>query len=258
MLKMIKIRESLSLVSDSQFFPLTQDSVLLADFAAPRLHGRGLDLGAGQGFLSVLTMLRAPDIELEGLELLSEAASIADSNLRKAGLPVPVIVGDLRQPAQFMNGRYDFCICNPPYFETARGAVSPKGSLGVARSDQGASIQDVCYAAHRLLKPGGRLFLCFPVSRMAALFSALEPMRLVPKRMRLVQETVHSDASLILLEARNQGGEGLAVLPPLVLKDLSGEPSREYLRIYEDNPPRRAPMGTVVGRPKIIREPRKE
>lgn len=245
MLKIVKIRDSLSLVSDSQYFPLTQDSVLLADFAAPRLHGRGLDLGAGQGFLSVLTMLRAPDIDLEGLELLPEAAAIADSNLRKAGLPVPILVGDLRRPSPFMNGRYDFCLCNPPYFETARGAVSPKGGLGVARSDQGASIQDICYAAHRLLKPGGRLFLCFPASRLPTLLSAMEPMRLVPKRMRFVQENIHADAGLVLLEARNQGGEGLTVLPPLVLKTLSGEHSEEYLRIYDGDPPRRAPGGTV-------------
>lgn len=245
MLKVIKIRDSLSLLSDSRFFPLTQDSVLLADFAAPRLHGRGLDLGAGQGFLSVLTMMRAQNIELEGLELLPGAAAMADSNLKQAGFPVPVITGDLRRLPQHMNGRYDFCICNPPYFEASRGAVSPKNELGLARSDQGASIQDVCFAAHRLLKPGGKLFLCFPSDRLAALFAALEPMKLMPKRMRMVQENAASNAALVLLEARNQGGEGLNVLPPLVLREPSGEYSAEYLRIYDGKPPRRAPVGTV-------------
>ena len=196
MLKEVEIRPGLSLQSDSRFFPLTQDSVLLADFAAPQLRGCGLDLGIGQGFLAALTLLRAPKVTLEGLELIPEAAALAQRNLRRAGFSVPVTVGDLRALPAFMNGRYDFCLCNPPYFEAARGRISP-GALGQARSDAGASVQEVCFAANRLLKTGA------------------------------------APAKLVLLEARKQGGEGLTLLPPLLLREENGDPSPEYRRIYE-------------------------
>lgn len=232
MLKEVEIRPGLSLQSDSRFFPLTQDSVLLADFAAPQLRGCGLDLGIGQGFLAALTLLRAPKVTLEGLELIPEAAALAQRNLRRAGFSVPVTVGDLRALPGFMNGRYDFCLCNPPYFEAARGRIS-SGALGQARSDAGASIQEVCFAANRLLKTGGRFYLCFPAARLAALFFALEQMRFAPKRLRAVQETAAAPAKLVLLEARKQGGEGLTLLPPLLLREENGDPSPEYRRIYE-------------------------
>ena len=65
MLKEVEIRPGLSLYCDPRFFPLTQDSVLLADFAAPQLRGCGLDLGIGQGYLAALTLLRAPRLTLE-------------------------------------------------------------------------------------------------------------------------------------------------------------------------------------------------
>ena len=95
MLKEVEIRPGLSLYCDPRFFPLTQDSVLLADFAAPQLRGCGLDLGIGQGYLAALTLLRAPRLTLEGLELIPEAAVLAQRNLRRAGFSVPVTVGAL-------------------------------------------------------------------------------------------------------------------------------------------------------------------
>ena len=58
-------------------------------------------------------------------------------------------------------------------------------------------------------------------------------MRFAPKRLRAVQETATAPAKLVLLEARKQGGEGLALLPPLLLREENGDPSPEYRRIYE-------------------------
>lgn len=233
MLKKLQLRPGVVLDCDTRYFPLTQDSVLLADFAAPVLRGRGLDLGAGQGYLSALTLLRAPQLHLEGLELVPEAAAVASRNLAAAGFAVPMTVGDLRELPAFMNGRYDFCLCNPPYFQAAQGPLSPREPLKQARSDSGASLPEICFAANRLLKTGGRLFLCLPPARMAPLFSALEQMHFAPKRLRAVQETAADAAQLILLEARKQGGEGLTLLPPLILRDARGSYTPEYRRIYE-------------------------
>lgn len=227
----IRVRGGLTLLQDARFFPMTQDSVLLADFAAPRLRGRVLDLGAGQGFLTVLTALRAPQAAFAGLELEPEAAALAEENCRRAGLCVPVTAGDLREMPAELRGRFDFCLCNPPYYEAKRGKTAKTGSLAAARAT-GAGIGQVCAAAALALKDGGRLLICFPAGRLAALMRALSQHALEPKTLRFVRETARAEASILLLEAAKQGGEGLALLPDLILRDGAGKHTEEYRRIY--------------------------
>lgn len=232
MIREVLLRPGLTLLQDSRFFPLTQDTVLLADFAAGRVRrGRGLDLGAGQGFLAVLIALRAPALELEGLELDPEAAELARENARLAGLRIPVAAGDLRDLPRDMHGRYDFCLCNPPYYRRGSGKEASAPAMAAARG-AGAEIGQVCRAANQALKTGGKLFLCFPPGRAEALFAALRENRLAPKALRFVRDRAEREASLLLAEAVKQGGEGLTVLPDLILRGADGQTSEEYRRIY--------------------------
>ena len=97
----------------------------------------------------------------------------------------------------------------------------------------GASIGEVCAAAARVLKTGGRVYLCFPASRLEALFSALSQTHLAPKRLRFVYPRPGKEANLALVEAVREGGPGITVLPPLFLKNADGTPSEEYRTIYE-------------------------
>lgn len=230
--KQLDIRPGILLRQDSRFFPLGEDTMLLSYFAQPKKGGRGLDLCAGQGFLAILTALRRPDITLEGLEKHPEAAAIATDNALRAGLCIPVAWGDLRALPPALSDRFDFVLCNPPYFEESRGKTA-QGALADARSDRGANISEVCAAASRCLKTGGRLYLCFPAGRLAALFSALEGAKLAPKRLRFVHTKPGREAHLALLDAVKQGGEGLTLLPPLYLRTDSGETTEEYRLIYE-------------------------
>ncbi len=230
MVKQLDIRPGIVLLQDHRFFPLGEDTMLLSHFAAPKQGAYGLDLCAGQGYLGILTALRRPDLRLEALELLPEAAQIAHKNAFLANLDIPVACGDLR--ALTLSDRYDFLLCNPPYFEAARGKTAA-GALAQARSDAGASIGEVCAAAARVLKTGGRFFLCFPAARLSDLCAALEQNRLALKRLRFVHPRPGREANLALIEAVKQGGPGLTVLPPLFLKDADGAPSEEYRTIYE-------------------------
>lgn len=229
----ILVRPGVTLLQDGRFFPLGQDSVLLADFAARKARGYGLDLGAGQGFLTVLTSLRTANCRIDGIELQTEAADIAAENCRRAGVKGNVTAGDLRSLPKTFYGVYDFVLCNPPYFEGKRGERAKTQALAQARSDCGADIGQVCRAAFLALKTGGKLFLCFPAERAEALFAALREHQLAPKRLRAVHNRADSSAGILLLEAVRQGGEGLEVLPPLILRDENGNYSREYREIYE-------------------------
>ena len=232
MVKQLDIRPGVVLLQDDRFFSLGEDTMLLSHFAQPKKGGLGLDLCAGQGFLGILTGLRRPDVKLEGLELLEDAAAIATENAVRAGLEMTVSCIDLRELPNTLHHRYDFVLCNPPYFEQSRGKTA-QGALAQARSDAGASIGEVCAAAAKVLKTGGRLYLCFPASRLAGLFSALETAKLAPKRLRLVHPKPGKEANLALVDAVKEGGEGLTLLPPLYLRDEQDQLTQEYHEIYE-------------------------
>lgn len=232
MVKQLDIRPGVVLLQDDRFFALGEDTMLLSHFAQPKKNGLGLDLGAGQGFLGILTGLRRPDVKLEAMELQPDAAQITAENAVRAGLEIAVTCGDLRALPNTLHHRYDFVLCNPPYFEQSRGKTAA-GALAQARSDAGASISEVCTAAAKVLKTGGRLYLCFPASRLEALFTALGQAALAPKRLRFVHPRPGRDANLALVEAVREGGPGITVLPPLFLKEADGQPSEEYREIYE-------------------------
>ena len=230
--KQLELRPGVTLTQDSRFFPLGEDTMLLSAFAAPKKSARGLDLCAGQGFLGILCGLRRPEVQLEALELQEEACAITTDNAKRAGLNIPVTCADLRQPLPRMHDRFDFVLCNPPYFEEGRGKTA-QGAMGQARSDLGANIHEVCQAAFRCLKTGGRLYLCFPANRLADLCGALEQNQLALKRLRFVHPRPGKEANLVLIDAVKQGGAGVTVLPPLFLRDEQNQTTGEYREIYE-------------------------
>ncbi len=218
MKRVVILSPGVTLIQDSRFFPLGQDAVLLSRFAQPKKGSLGLDLGAGQGFLSILCGLDRPDLRLEGLELDPDAVAVAEENARRAGLAIPVHQTDLRGLSAQFCSRYDFCLCNPPYYQQGRGKAPQGAGRVLARSDAGASVTQVCQAAFLALKTGGRLYLCFPAGQLAALAVALENSRLALKRLQFVYPREDRPAQLVLTDSVKQGGPGTQVLPPLILR----------------------------------------
>lgn len=221
------------IVQDDDFFKLSQDTVLLSEFVRLKKNELGLDLGAGVGCLSILTLLKNPG-NMDALELLPGAMALAAENYARCGLTQRgrVVQGDLRQLPRELLQRYDVCVSNPPYFSTRQGKVSPSTTLAHARSDGSGQIGHVCRAAAAALKTGGRFYLCFPPARLQPLMTALAHTGLEPKRMRLVHQRPDGDAILVLLEARKGGGEGMILCHPLLICDENGNKTAEYNAIY--------------------------
>ena len=90
---------------------------------------------------------------------------------------------------------------------------------------------EVCAAAARLLRYGGRFAVVFRPDRLVDLTDTLRQNRLEPKRLRFVQHTAAGAPSLLLLEARKGGRPGLTVEPPL-LHYTDGAESAEWQRMY--------------------------
>ena len=143
-----------------------------------------------------------------GIELNPGAAALARQNLADNGLAGEILPGDLRDRTLLAGDRFHLVVSNPPYF----GAGSGK-SGGQARMDDTCSVTDLCQAAGRLARTGGRFALVYRPERLAELFAALAAARLEPKRMQLLAYDRRKPPYAVLVEAVKDGGPGLEVLP---------------------------------------------
>ena len=144
-----------------------------------------------------------------GVEIFPVAAAAARRNLARNGLPGEIITGDLKDPASLPTaGQWDLAVSNPPWFPEGSGR-----SGGAERMEEQCTLEQLCAAAARCLKNGGRFALVHRPDRLTDLLCALRAAGLEPKRMQLVQHRADKPPSAVLLEAVRQGRPGLEVLP---------------------------------------------
>ena len=132
----------------------------------------------------------------------------------------------------FPAGSFDAVVSNPPFMQMVGGLHTESEELLIARMEICCTIDDVCASASYLLKFGGSFSLVHRPARLADLFSAMSKHNLAPKRMRLVQDTVTAEPSLVLIEARKGGKSGIKNMPALILKNPDGSESEETKQIY--------------------------
>ena len=186
-------------------FPLGGDALALGAFSTVKPGWRVCDLGTGSGVLLLLLARRAENLSLTGIDIDPLSARIARENLLANGLPGEILTGDLRR-APLPAGGFDLVVSNPPYFPVGSGK-----SGGPARSEEFCTLSELCAAAGRLVKNGGRFSLCHRPERLTDVLCALRAHDLEPKRLKLVSHGPDRPPSLLLVEAVKQGKPGLTI-----------------------------------------------
>ncbi|MBQ9345843.1 MAG: methyltransferase [Oscillibacter sp.] len=228
----------LRMVWDDELFRPGTDSFLLSSFPKLKSGLRVCDLGSGTGLLGLLLLQREPSLDVMGIEIQPEAASLAErcaveNRLDGGNSPgrLRTLCADLREARQVLPpGGFDLVVSNPPYYESGRGRQSPDGIRRLARS--GCTLADVIRAGAYLLRNGGAFYLCQKPERLTDALCLLREADCEPKRARFVCRSPADAPSLVLLEGRRGGKPGLAVEPPLILYRTDGSPTEELDRIY--------------------------
>ncbi len=203
-------------VTVNSLFSFGTDALLLAEFAqecAPRAK-RAVDLGTGCGVIPLLWAKKSFPVEMDALELQPEGAALACRSVEENGLShrIRVQCADLRLPV-LPAGVFDLVACNPPYFPSGAGGISPVPERNHARAEDQLALTELCTATARLLKNGGKFCLCHRTERMASVMYALCSAGLTPKKLQMVRTSPLREPKLFLLCAVRGGGEGLAILP---------------------------------------------
>jgi tRNA1(Val) A37 N6-methylase TrmN6 len=225
--------KGLRLIQNSELFCFGTDSVLLANFVQVKKGETVADLGSGNGILSVLIGGKNPGNRVYAMEIQDALFDLAQRNIELNGLQnVTAIKGDLRDAHTFFP-RCNVVVCNPPYERMGTGKPSPNESHRIARHEIKCTFDDIAAAASRLLGDGGRFYFINRAERLIELSSALLKYGLQPKCARFIHANSRDRAKYVLVSASKNGGQGVQIMPPLIVYDEEGNYSREVKIMYD-------------------------
>ena len=228
--------EGFRIIQSPDAFRFGTDSVLLADFAAPRKRDVCVDLGCGTGAISLIMIMHNPTITVTGVEIQPEVADMAQRSAMLNGVEerFSVVCGDMRTAHEELGrGKYTLAVCNPPYFKAGGALLSEEEKVRIARHEGDITPADIAGAAARLIKNGGRFAVVYPASRALEMMRAMEDAGIAPKRVRTIHGVAGRPPKHILIDGIKGASSGLHWMEPLILRDENGEPSAEWHRIYD-------------------------
>ncbi len=190
------------------------DSLLLAHFVSFKNIKNVVELGCGNGVITMILAARFRDVKFTGVEIQKDLADLAEKNVHLNSLQDNVKI--LRADAADIKNHFparskDGIFFNPPYRKLNSGRINPDAEKAIARHEIKGSLSIFLKAAQYLLKPSGKLFAIYPAKRMAELITRLRENNIEPKRMKLVFSDCASSAEFVLMEARKESREELRI-----------------------------------------------
>ncbi len=231
------LRGKIQLYQYKDGYRFSIDSILLAFFPEIKKNVTNVvDMGTGSGILSIILALRFSWIRVTAIEIQEELVSIAKENVNINRLSdrINIIHGDFRQVEKYIKKEtVDVIISNPPYLPKNTGRSSPKKQKAIAKHELKGRLEDVADAANYILKQGGELDIVYPVHGLKRMIMALEQRNLKIERLRMIHENIERAANLFLLCAKKDKEAIPIIPPPLIIRDTSGNYTKEVNDILE-------------------------
>lgn len=210
------------------------DAFLLSDFTNYKRNDLVCELGTGCGIISLIMSRKEPPKKIYAVDIQENAIEQLRLGIEKSRLtniiPVCADLKTLWDKAPF--GQCSLVVCNPPYKAANAGIESKLTSQRIARHEILCNINDVCRAADRLLKFGGRLCMCNRPERLGDVITAMKSNNIEPKLLRFVSNTPEQAPWLFLIEGKKGSKPYMKVAPQLYMTGDNGY-SDEVKKIYK-------------------------
>ena len=211
-------------------FPLSTDSIALADFVKLPKAAQVLDLGSGCGTLGLLLCDNWDDCVVTGVEIDQKAHSTALHNAEQNNIcgRLNSICADARQVPSFIKpGSFHVCVSNPPYFT----AGPESKTVPTARREDLLDLDSLFAGAAWALRYGGDFFLIHRPERLAEICAAATRHALEPKVLQLLRHRAGKEVALVLVKCRKGAKPGLN-WEERSLSDNDGHQTDYYKRLY--------------------------
>ncbi len=210
------------------------DAFLLADFSQYRQKDKACDLGTGCGIIPLIMQKYRPPQVTYAVDIQEGAIEQLRLGLEKSEtsgiVPICADLKKLWEDAPL--GQLDLVTCNPPYKVNNAGFQSVITAQKIARHEILCTIDDVCAAAKKLLKYGGRLCVCNRPERLSDVIFAMKNNDIEPKRLRFVSKNPDEAPWLFLIEGKKGSKPFMKVEPQLYIRSENGF-TEELQRIYD-------------------------
>jgi tRNA1Val (adenine37-N6)-methyltransferase len=223
------------ITQDRTGYRFSIDAILLAYFADPRPGDKVLDLGTGCGIIPLIMAYRVPDLAIYGVEVQTELAGLAVSNVRENRLEdrITVFCTDMKLLRPVMTaGPVDLVVCNPPFRRRGSGRINPDAQRAVARHEIKANLGDIIQTSHRMLRTAGRLVLIYTAGRLTDILSRMRSDGIEPKFIRMIHSRQDTEAALTLIEGVKGGRPDLKIAPPLIIYDQKNDYTDEVESMF--------------------------
>ena len=229
--------DKLKIIQPSTGPRVNMDTILLASWVK-KLRGdsKFLEAGCATGAISLLLASKfTKNFHITGLDIQSELIKIAITNAQNNNLAerVNFIAGDLRDKNLFARESFDGLVINPPYSSISAGRESDNIARSTARLEITCTPDNVGELAFRVLKSRGRLFAVFASARLDVFMNSMTKYKITPKRLKPVYPKINCNSGIFLIECVKHGGEGLIVMPPLIIRDKDNNYTHDLLDLYK-------------------------
>lgn len=213
------------------------DALLLASFVLNNSRSTAgfVELGSGCGVISAL--LARGGFE-RGLAIEQDAllACCTRQTFERNGLTnrIQACRGDIRSLHGLVRpGEFNVVVANPPFHPAGSGHLPPNSTEANARHELTCTMNDVLSAARYILRPGGTLYLIYPVHRLPELLILLPVVKFSPAIITMVHPKPGANASHFLLKALKASTCRLSVTTPLVIAGEKDSPAPWYIRLCQ-------------------------
>ncbi|MBU0278556.1 tRNA1(Val) (adenine(37)-N6)-methyltransferase [Gemella sp. zg-1178] len=232
-----KLSKNFKIIQLEDYYSMSTDSFLLADFANVRSnpYKNILELCSGSGAISILLREKS-SANISMLEIQENLVKLAKKNIRINNLKnINVLRGDIKNIAKLFKGSsFDNVICNPPYFPVENMPnIKNKTNHSISRHEILCNLDDVLKAIKYTLKQNGKFFMVHRSYRIADIINKCHSYNLGIKRIRFVYSKKTSENSkIVLVEGTLSKVSDIKVEQPMYIYNEDNTYTDEMKKVY--------------------------
>lgn len=225
--------EGLLCLQKKRGYGITNDSVILANFALGITDKTGIEFCSGSGVISILANAKYKPCGIKMLEIQPEIAAMSDRTLKLNKVKnLSVMCCDLVEFCkQNSEEKVDFVLANPPYFKVGSGKMPESQEKRHSKYELDVTLQQIIESASKILKPNGKFYFVHSFSRLGEIKIALNLRGFSVARECAVRVNSKTEPHIVLIEAVLGKCENSKRLDDIVLLDENNQNSAQYLSI---------------------------